>query len=104
MNLKIIDYMLKTDELKIHVISLPPRVYGFVYYSRKGRYHIFISEALSLQARQEVLRHEIHHIIVDMPKLTYFFGLDMQREPFEKSANSSQFLSERHFSNLMEWK
>lgn len=103
MDLEVID-MLLTEEIKTHVVTLPPTVYGFVYYSRKGRYHIFISEALSPQARQEVLHHEIHHIIVDMPKLTYFFGLDMQWEPFEKSANSSQFLSERHFSNLMEWK
>ena len=79
--------MIKTGDIKIHVIGLPPGLYGFVYYSRKGKYHIFISDALAPQTRQEVLLHEIYHIMVDMPKHTYIFGLDMQWEEIELRAN-----------------
>ena len=84
LSLKDINRMIKTGEIKIHVVSLPPGVCGFVYYSRKGRYHIFVSEDLSFQGRQETLIHEVHHIMVDMPEFTYFFGLDMQWEQLKK--------------------
>ncbi|MDX9816376.1 MAG: hypothetical protein RBT06_05500 [Smithellaceae bacterium] len=87
MNLKNINYMIMSGDIKIHVTNLvPPKVYGFVYYSGKGRYHIFISEELSPRGRQEVLLHEIYHIMVDMPKRTYIIGLDMQWEEFERKA------------------
>ena len=47
MNLKNINHMIKAGDIKIHVIGLPPGLYGFAYYSRKGKYHIFVSEELS---------------------------------------------------------
>lgn len=87
MNLKDINRLIKTGDVRIHVITLPPGLYGFVYYSRKGKYHIFISEELSLPGRQEVLLHEIHHIVEDMSRIAYIFGLDMQWEQTEKEAN-----------------
>lgn len=87
MNLKKIDQKIKIGDIKIHIVGLPPGLYGFVYYSKKGRYHVFISDALAPLARQEVLLHEIHHIMVDMPKITYFIGLDMQWDKIELRAN-----------------
>ncbi len=86
MNLKDINRLIKAGDVRIHVIKLSPGLYGFVYFSRKGRYHIFISEELSLPGRQEVLLHEIHHIVEDMPRIAYIFGLDMQWEEFEHRA------------------
>ena len=86
MNLKNINYMVSAGDIKIHTAILPPGLYGFVYYSRKGRYHILISEELSPGAKYEVLLHEIHHIIEDMPRFTYAIGLDKQWGELEKRA------------------
>lgn len=87
MNFKNINRMIMAGNIRMHTVNLPPGLYGYVYYSKKGRYHIFISDALAPQARQEVLLHEIYHIMVDMPKHTYIFGLDMQWEEIELRAN-----------------
>jgi len=83
MNLKNINHMIEAGDIKIHVTGLPSGLYGFVYYSRKGRYHIFVSEDLSHRGQQEVLLHEIYHIVEDVPKFTYILGLDMLYERFE---------------------
>lgn len=86
--------MVKAGDIRIHTISLPPGTYGFVYFSRKGIYHIFISQDLPIQTKREVLLHEIHHIVSDMPKFTYVIGLDMQYKKFECKANT--IARERH--------
>jgi len=86
LNLKDINRMINAGEIRIHMVSLHPGIYGYVYCSKKGTYHIFISKELSFQGRQETLIHEIHHIVEDMPKLTYFFGLDKQYKKFERRA------------------
>lgn len=86
MNLKNINCMIQSGDIRIHTAFLPPETYGFVYYSRKNIYHIFVSEKLSLRARREVLLHEIHHIVEDMPKFTYAIGLDKQWGRLEQKA------------------
>jgi len=81
--LRKIDQMIAAGELKVHVVGLPPGIYGFVYYSKKKRYHVFVSESLSPEARREVLLHECHHVLEDMPVQTYVLGLDAQHEECE---------------------
>ena len=89
MNLKDINRLIKAGDVRIHVIKLSPGLYGFVYFSRKGKYHIFISEELSPPGQQEVLLHEIYHILEDMPRIAYIFGLDMQHETIEQRAKNT---------------
>ena len=102
MNLKNINCMIKAGNIRIHTISLPPGTYGFVYFSRKGVYHIFISEDLSLQAKREVLLHEVHHIVEDMPKFTYAIGLDMQWGRLERKACCVAREGSREYSHKSE--
>lgn len=46
MNLKNINCMIKAGNIRIHTVCLSPGTYGFVYFSRKGIYHIFIYKDL----------------------------------------------------------
>ncbi|MCL6479738.1 MAG: hypothetical protein K6T65_15285 [Peptococcaceae bacterium] len=62
-------------------------VAAFVYRSRKDRFHIIINRHLSWKARQEVLFHELRHIIEDMPRTGYILGLDMKRHEMEIRAD-----------------
>jgi len=69
-----------------HTVQLGPGVAGFVYKSRKGVYHIFVSEDLSPEGRRHIIFHEINHILKDMPVIPYVIGVDMQRYSIETSA------------------
>lgn len=66
-----------------HEVELHGSMAAFVYCSKAGNFHIFVNEALSPEAKREVLFHEIYHIVEDIPKLTYVLGMDMQYEKFE---------------------
>ncbi|WP_157833500.1 ImmA/IrrE family metallo-endopeptidase [Desulfotruncus alcoholivorax] len=63
-----------------HTVQLPGSVAAFVYYSKKGRYHIFVSSDLSPESQREVFLHELYHVIKDMPRKGYILGIDMYRE------------------------
>lgn len=64
-------------------LNLPSSIYGFVYVSKKGNYHIILNGNINYETQCSVFLHEIKHIIVDMPTLGYIIGLDMQHEEFE---------------------
>lgn len=64
-----------------------PRVHGFVYRSGSGAYYIIVNEHLSPAIRQEILFHELHHIIEDCPQKQYVIGLDMHRHTCESKAD-----------------
>jgi len=78
---------LALKEIVYHVAPLGPEIAGYVYRSRKGIYHIFISETLSWEAKISVLIHEICHIEKDIPSSPYIIGLDMQYSPMEVCIN-----------------
>lgn len=86
------DEVLRAFGIFCHEVPLGGEVLAFVYRSRKGDYHIFVSLFLSPEARQEVFLHEIHHIVVDMPRTGYIVGLDMYRHEIEISAD--EFIKE----------
>ncbi len=67
--------------------NLSSNTYGFVYASRKGKYHIVLNGNLSFETQCRTFAHELKHIISDMPKIGYFIGVDMQREYFEVQAD-----------------
>ncbi len=71
-----------------HEIPIHASVAAFVYYSKKGRYHIFVNTFLSPEARREVFLHELYHAVEDMPKVGYILGLDLYRTPIEKNADA----------------
>lgn len=73
--------------VKVTITDLHATVYGFVYFSRRGFYHIVINNKISYKMQCEVFIHELKHIINDMPKSCYVIGLDMYRMPFEIEAD-----------------
>jgi hypothetical protein len=64
-------------------LNLPSSIYGFVYVSRKGNYHIILNGNINYETQCSVFLHEIKHIIYDMPTIGYIIGLDMQHEEYE---------------------
>jgi hypothetical protein len=64
-------------------LNLPSSIYGFVYVSKKGNYHIILNGNINYETQCSVFLHEIKHIVYDMPIIGYIIGLDMQHEAFE---------------------
>ncbi|MFZ5686994.1 MAG: hypothetical protein ACOY9Y_02200 [Bacillota bacterium] len=83
---KEIKELLNSKMLLYHIIPLEGSIAGFVYRSRRGRYHIFISSALNHEAQRRVFYHEAWHVIADMPRMPFIVGLNMQGERFEAVA------------------
>lgn len=63
--------------------NLPSSIYGFVYISKKGHYHLILNGNINYETQCSVFLHEIKHIVYDMPTIGYIIGLDMQHEEFE---------------------
>lgn len=72
-------------DIKTTIANLPSEVYGFVYVSRKGYYHIVLNGNINAETQYKVFCHEVKHILEDLPKMGYIVGLNMQREEFEKA-------------------
>lgn len=89
------------ENIFCHTVPIGEGITGCVYQSKRGRYHIFISDTLSPQATREVFCHEMSHILNDLPKMPYIIGLDMQREEFEKKANKNAQLFAKIISTLI---
>jgi hypothetical protein len=64
--------------------NLPNSIYGFVYVSKKGNYHIVLNGNVNYETQCNVFLHEIKHIVYDIPTIGYIIGLDMQHEEFEQ--------------------
>lgn len=73
--------------LMYHIVPIGQGISGFVYQSRRGRYHVFICSSLSPQAQKRVFFHEAWHIIRDLPHNPFFVGINMQSEKFETEAD-----------------
>lgn len=91
---------LVSENIVCHTVRIGEGVTGFVYQSKRGRYHIFISEDLSPKAQKMVFLHELYHILNDLPNMGYIIGIDMQREEFELKADEFSRQIERITSIL----
>lgn len=87
-----IEKLLIESNVRIHIVQLSAKVYGFVYRSRMGFYHIFINELISNENKLKVLVHELIHIKRDLPEKPYLVGINMQYEEFEKDVDSIVYL------------
>ena len=68
--------------------NLTTNIYGFVYTSKKDKYHMFWTEAWVLK-RNVILSHELKHVIINMPATVYVMGIDMKYDTFEKMTRSA---------------
>jgi Zn-dependent peptidase ImmA (M78 family) len=81
------DEIMRAFDIHLCVQYVGPEMEGMVYRCSKGHYHVVISDALSPEARQRVLFHEIKHIIEDMPTAGYAVYIDKQYEILERQAD-----------------
>lgn len=65
-------------------LNQPSSIYGFVYVSKNGNYHIILNGNINYETQCSIFLHEIKHIIYDIPTIGYIIGLDMQHEEFER--------------------
>ena len=68
--------------------NLPSSILGFVYYSKRGNYHLVLNGNVNYETQCKTFVHEIKHITYDIPKIGYIVGLDMHRAYFENEADS----------------
>ena len=73
--------------IRVTIGNLPPMIYGFVYVSRKGYYHLRLNGNINYRTQCQTFIHEIKHIVADIPKMSYFIGLDMRRCELEANAD-----------------
>jgi hypothetical protein len=76
-------YVMNAYNIRTSIDNLPPEVYGFVYVSRKGNYHVVLNGSINAETQYRVFCHEVKHIVEDLPRMGYVIGLNMQREEFE---------------------
>lgn len=82
-----------TDNIFYTYCKMEMEVWGIVYLSTRGTYHIGINDRLSPNIQTEVLNHELKHIKYDLPNQPYIIGFNMQYIKFEKEADlASNFL------------
>lgn len=79
--------LMRAYGIEITIANIPAKIYGFTYVSGQGNYHIILNGNISYETQCKVLIHELKHIINDIPKQSYYIGLDMQHEYIEKEAN-----------------
>ncbi|HKL74511.1 MAG TPA: hypothetical protein VJ881_00465 [Halanaerobiales bacterium] len=74
-------------EVKKHLVSLGPGIWGMLYYSSKGKYHILINKNLNEKKRKKALIHELKHLIVDLKPGLYVIGFGAQKDKMEMNTN-----------------
>jgi hypothetical protein len=78
--------VMNTFDIRTRIaLNLSSSIYGFVYVSKKGNYHIVLNGNINYETQCNVFLHEIKHIICDIPTIGYIIGLDMQHETFENN-------------------
>lgn len=73
--------------IKVIIANLCTKIYGFTYVSSHNNIYIILNGNISYETQCKVLIHEIKHILNDMPKQSYYIGLDMQYAYIEKEAD-----------------
>lgn len=79
---------LSYHNIRLHVTPMSGRIRGMVYLSRSGRYHIWINDYMSPEAKRRTVVHELAHILKDSPRVPYLVGIDMRRETIEVIAEA----------------
>lgn len=93
MSLAKIKKMIYSGEIALYKVSIGGDLPGFVYSSRKGKYHIFVDDTLSPDAENDVILHECGHIIMHAASAACTtIGLDDCNHDREKEAE--QFVRE----------
>lgn len=70
-----------------YITDLGSEVNALVYRCRMDHYHVIINCNLSPKSQQELLIHEVRHILKHMPETGYIIGLDMERHEIELDAD-----------------
>jgi len=73
--------------VKVTIANLPPSILGFTYISRKGKYHLVLNGNINHKTQCKTFVHELKHIITDMPKMSYYIGMDKQKYKIEFEAD-----------------
>lgn len=73
--------------IRVTVGNLPGHIRGFTYISCKGYYHLILNGNICYITQCKTFLHEIKHILNDVPKKSYYIGLDMQRCELEAEAD-----------------
>ncbi|WP_026486834.1 hypothetical protein [Caldanaerobius polysaccharolyticus] len=74
-------------DIRVSIANLDTDVYGFTYVSRFGNYHLILNGNIGYKTQCKVFIHELKHILNDIPKQSYYIGLDMQYEYIEMEAD-----------------
>lgn len=86
-------------EINPHSVPLGEGIKGFVYISRKGIPHIFISDSLSPECTAETLAHELYHLNHD--NVSHGIGLNRQHEEIERKADRFATLNYAQLQAIM---
>ena len=70
------------------IVNISSKIYGFIYVSRQGNIYIILNGNISYEMQRKALIHEFKHILIDVPKQSYFIGFNMQYEYIEKKADA----------------
>jgi len=73
------------------VTKLGSELWGYVFKSSYGSYLIAINKNISRELQEEVLLHEVKHILNDAPAQDYIVGFNMQHSVMEKEADDFAF-------------
>lgn len=73
--------------IRVIIANISSKIYGFTYVSSKNNFYIILNGNVSYETQCKVLIHELAHILNDIPKQSYYIGLDMQYEYIEQEAD-----------------
>lgn len=79
-----------TDNIFYTFCRFEMELWGVVFKSKYGTYHIGINDRLVPEIQLKVLEHELNHIENDLPHTPYIIGIDCQHLEFEKEADNSK--------------
>lgn len=85
--------------ISVALEDLVPEVLGFTYVSSNQKYYIVINNNINYEYQQNVLAHELKHIIYDIPKMGYIIGVDMHRTTFEQDADCVGKIIEQYLAS-----
>lgn len=86
-------------DIRVHSVSLGEGLKGFLYVSKRGVPHVFISDTLSQKCSAETVAHESYHLKHD--RISHGIGLDRQHEEPELRAKRYAIEHSRKLLALM---
>ena len=71
-------------EVKKHLVSLGPGIWGMLYYSSRGKYHILINKNINKEKQKKAFIHELKHLIIDITPGLYIIELGAHKQRLER--------------------